>query len=127
MIGEKLKQLRDEKKFTQQMVAENLGISRVTYTRYETGTREPDLNMLMKISDFYECDLNWLLGKYENSNHDLKLLVDNFKDRLMKEEGLNFDGTPLSEEDLNELLVALYSGMKKVEDKNKKYTTKKNK
>ena len=55
-IGSKLKELRKAEKITQQQLADALNISRVNYTRYETGAVRPDYETLVIIADF--CDIS---------------------------------------------------------------------
>lgn len=62
---DRLKLLRNAKGLTQQNIADYLGISRPTYTRYETGEREPDQDTLLKLADFFEVTVDYLLGRDE--------------------------------------------------------------
>ena len=52
-IGAFLKQLRNEKGITQEQLAEILGVSGRTVSRWETGTNLPDLSILVQISEYY--------------------------------------------------------------------------
>ena len=61
-IGTFLKELRKEKGFTQEQLAESLNVSRRTVSRWETGSNMPDLDLLMEISDLYEVDLREMLN-----------------------------------------------------------------
>lgn len=63
MIGKKLKKLREEKGLKQADIAEMLGVSRTTYTQYETEKSEPDLKTVAKLADFFEVSVDFLLGK----------------------------------------------------------------
>lgn len=60
-----LKKLRTEKNVTQTEVAEALNISQRTYSNYETGSREPSLDTLIEMADYYNISLDILLGRYE--------------------------------------------------------------
>ena len=66
-IGTFLKELRKEKGFTQEQLAESLNVSRRTVSRWETGSNMPDLDLLMEISDLYEVDLREMLKKKKKS------------------------------------------------------------
>ena len=55
--GAFLKELRKEKNITQEELAEQMGVSRRTVSRWETGSNMPDMDVLIDISDFYEIDL----------------------------------------------------------------------
>ena len=58
-----LKGLRTENKLTQQELADKLGISFSTISMYERGEREPGLEILEAIADYFNVDMNYLLGK----------------------------------------------------------------
>ncbi len=62
-IKEKLKDLREEAGLMQKEVAQFLGITRGAYTNYELGTREPSLDMIVKLCDFYKVSADYLLGR----------------------------------------------------------------
>ena len=59
--GTFLKELRKEKNITQEQLAEEMGVSRRTVSRWETGSNMPDMDTLIDISDFYEVDLREIL------------------------------------------------------------------
>ncbi len=70
-----MKQLRNEKKITQEQLAEILGVSGRTVSRWETGTNLPDLSILMQISEYYDVEIKEILNgekKSENMDSELK-------------------------------------------------------
>ncbi len=60
-LGTKLTRLRKKKGYTQQEVADLLGISQPAYHKWETDLAKPAIENLIKISEVYEIDLNELL------------------------------------------------------------------
>lgn len=56
------KQLRLAKGYTQEELAKALKISRSRVGMYETGARKPDFETLELIADFFNVDINYLLG-----------------------------------------------------------------
>ena len=56
MFGQTLKLLREANNYTQENVAEFLGINRSTYSNYETGDREAPWAILEKLANLYGCD-----------------------------------------------------------------------
>ena len=60
-LSEKLKQLRADKKITQEKLAEILHVSRTTISSWETGRSYPDLQMIVEISDYFKVSLDFLL------------------------------------------------------------------
>lgn len=77
-IGGFLRDLRKEKGFTQEQLAERFGISRRTVSRWETGSNMPDLDILIEMADFYDMELRELLDgerKSEKMDQELKKTV----------------------------------------------------
>lgn len=58
----RLASIRNEKKVTQQKVADFLGVSRSQYGHYETGHTSMDGDTLMKLSSFFGVSVDYLLG-----------------------------------------------------------------
>ncbi|AQU79766.1 helix-turn-helix domain-containing protein [Planococcus faecalis] len=63
MLAQRLKELRNRKKRTQQDVAKYLGLTRPAYTAYESGSRSPDYDILIKIADYFDVSTDYLLGR----------------------------------------------------------------
>ena len=61
------KRLRLSRGLTQQEISEKLGISRSTIGMYETGAREPDYDTLELIADFFNVDMDYLLGRTDKT------------------------------------------------------------
>lgn len=57
----KLKDLRIAKGLTQQELAENLSLARVTYAQYELGKREPSIETLRKLATYFNVTTDFLL------------------------------------------------------------------
>lgn len=73
-IGAFLKQLRKEKRITQEQLAEILGVSGRTVSRWETGTNLPDLSILVQISEYYNVEIGEILnGERKSGNMDNEL------------------------------------------------------
>lgn len=66
----RLKQLRTENDVSQSDIAKLLDVTRQAYSRYERGEREPDLEMLCKLADYYGVTVDYLIG------HDSKSIMD---------------------------------------------------
>ena len=70
-VGGLLKALRRENNLTQEKLAERLGVSARTVSRWETGTNLPDLDALLELADLYCVDIRELLdGERKNENMD---------------------------------------------------------
>ncbi len=57
------KELRTSKGYTQEELAKRLKISRSRIGMYETGAREPDFETLEAIADFFNVDIDYLIGR----------------------------------------------------------------
>ena len=64
-FGEKVKQLREEKGMTQQTLAERLYVTRQAVSKWERGTRYPDLLTVKKIAQVLEISVDELLSGEE--------------------------------------------------------------
>ena len=72
MFAENLKILREKKQITQQQLADKLKISRSTIGMYENGSREPDFETLELIADFFNINMDRLIG---NLNPNIKRMI----------------------------------------------------
>lgn len=62
ILGERLKNLREQHGYYQKEVAEELGIKSNTLSGYENGTRYPDPKMIIDLAKFYNVTTDYLLG-----------------------------------------------------------------
>lgn len=62
-----LKKLRKEKGISQQALADAINISRVSVTQYESGTREPSLDVLNRIADVLGVSVDAILGRSDDA------------------------------------------------------------
>lgn len=69
----RLRRLRNEKRLTQRELSKLLGISHSTISMYEAGYREPKFENLELIADFFNVDIDYLIGK---SNQTTKVIIE---------------------------------------------------
>ena len=62
ILGQRLKELREEKGLTQKEIAEKFQIHSVTYLHYEKAQREPPLSLLTDFAVFFGVSVDYLLG-----------------------------------------------------------------
>lgn len=85
----RLRELRKQKKLTQQELADDLGISKSSVNMYERGEREPGLDLLEAIADFFNVNLDYLMGKSNDPiNYDDDILIANIPEEIVR----HFDG-----------------------------------
>ena len=66
---DQLRRLRKEIGYNQGQLADRLGISRSAISMYESGRRQPDYETLELFADFFNVDMNYLLGKTDMSTY----------------------------------------------------------
>lgn len=76
-MGEKLKSLRLEKKLTQKQIADRIGLAISAVSSYESGTRYPSFEVLIKLSRIFHVSTDYLLGITEQRVIDVTGLDDN--------------------------------------------------
>lgn len=67
MIGDILKELREDKGLTQEDLAAILKISRTSISMYESNTNEPSLTTLVAIADFFNVSTDYLLRRTKDT------------------------------------------------------------
>lgn len=62
----RLKELRKAKGISQLRLAIELNTNQNTISRYETGEREPGINELIKIADYFDVSIDYLVSRTDN-------------------------------------------------------------
>ncbi|WP_312695569.1 helix-turn-helix domain-containing protein [Caproiciproducens sp.] len=62
MAYDKMRELREDRDWTQQRVADLLFINRRTYSDYENGVNAISPEILIKLSEIYQTSVDYLLG-----------------------------------------------------------------
>jgi transcriptional regulator with XRE-family HTH domain len=70
IFAKKLQKAREDCGFTQREVSASTKIKQSTLASYETGRTEPSIENLGLLADFYEVDVNWLLGTKGRPSED---------------------------------------------------------
>jgi len=104
-IGSKLQSLRKNRRFSQQFVADKVGMKRSTISNYEIDRRLPSLTDLKRLADFYGVGLDYF---------DLSSM-DSIEDLLARARDvfLNPDVSQETKDDLYKEIAMLYLKMQK--------------
>lgn len=62
MYLKRLEDLRIDNDYTQEQVAQHLGLAREVYRRYEKGTRSLPIDCLVNLSKLYNTSTDYILG-----------------------------------------------------------------
>lgn len=66
IFGERIRALRESTNYSQVKFAEVFGIGQSSVVRYEKGEASPALELLVKIADYYDVSLDYILGRTDN-------------------------------------------------------------
>ncbi len=75
-----LRNLRTSNSLTQDELSKSLKISRSTIGMYEKGAREPDFETLESIADFFNVDIDYLLGRTDKTTFIPQSTSTSFKE-----------------------------------------------
>lgn len=78
MFKERLKELRKINNMTQAQLAEKLGVASGTVAMWETGKREPNFDMLEKLSDVFDRNIGYIIGR-SNDASSVKLTEEDME------------------------------------------------
>ena len=67
-FNQRLRALRKKANLSQQKFADIIGISKSSINMYERGEREPNFEKLEKFADFFNVDMDYILGKSDIEN-----------------------------------------------------------
>ena len=82
-VGAFLKDLRKEKGITQEQLAEKLGVSGRTISRWETGKNMPDISLLVEIAEFFDVSIPEIIKgerKSEYMKNETKEVAETMSD-----------------------------------------------
>lgn len=94
-----LRKIREERNINQLKVAMDLSISQEAVSKYETGVAFPSRTVLLKLADYFNCSVDYLLGRTDNP----KINKDNISAADRKMDNLIFRYSKLSEKSKNRL------------------------
>lgn len=63
LLSAKLVELRQQRGCSQQEIADYLGVTREAYSHYERNTREPNLEIIVKLIQFYQIEVSELINE----------------------------------------------------------------
>lgn len=80
-FGENLKSLRKRKKISQEVLAEKVGVTRQSVSKWETGEAYPEMSNILALCSIFHCNINELVN---DNLIDLNLLDDEIKMSVVK-------------------------------------------
>lgn len=62
----RIRDLREDRDLNQTQIAKILGMSQTGYSKYETGENDVPTAVLIKLSEFYNTSIDYILGQTDN-------------------------------------------------------------
>ena len=138
MFGSRLKDLRNERKLTQDDLGKLLNVSGKTIGTWERDSRQPNIESINKLASIFGVTTDYLLGNsdekksqkyYELSDkekNDIAIQAERLMVGIESGHNLNFYGEPATKEQKDRILIAVKTAMEmnKMEAK-RKFTPKK--
>lgn len=117
-------------------VCRGTGLPSSLFSEWKKGKSTPKADKMQKIADYFGVSLEYLMtGREDGQNEpqlntkdekDIQKQLEIFREQLMSQEGLMFDGNPASPEAIESILSAMEIGMAMAKKKNKeRFTPKK--
>ena len=66
IVGERMKELRVQARYSQKQLADLCETTQASIGRYETGIAEPPLQKLLWYADFFDVSLDYIFGRTDN-------------------------------------------------------------
>ena len=68
----RIRDLREDRDLNQTQVARILGMSQTGYSKYETGENDLPTSVLIKLADFYNVSIDYILNQTDNPKRNMK-------------------------------------------------------
>ena len=65
-FSDRIIQLKNERKLLQKDIASSIGLSLRAYQYYEKGQKEPTLSVLLRLADYFDVSLDYLVGRSDD-------------------------------------------------------------
>ena len=106
-LSDRLKELRKEKKITQSDLGKILGVVKTTISMYENSNSTPNDEIKLKISEYFNVSLDYLLGKTDIRNYEDNSPLNSINEKLdtngLKTLAAHFDEEEFTEDDLDDI------------------------
>lgn len=84
-IAENIKALRKQHAFTQEQLAEALGVTVGAVYKWESGLSVPEVKLIMELADLFEISIDTLLG-YDRQNESIENRIERIKQYVMEKD-----------------------------------------
>ncbi|NLY44740.1 MAG: helix-turn-helix transcriptional regulator [Tissierella sp.] len=129
LLGDKIRQLREERNLNQLELAKSLNISNTTLSQYESGNRTPSDEIKKAIAEYFNVSLDYLMGAsnvrnpYKDNKEEIYPAVNDVEEAMkiiLDQPGLMLKGELLSDESKIILANAIQMGLRTAEELERK-------
>ena len=136
-MNNRIRELRKQHKMTMKELGAVVGLAESTISQYETGKRQPDNETLLKLGEYFNTSVDYLLGSTRTNENaptltqkderDIEKRLQNTIEELESlQDGLTFSGEALDDESRELLAISLKNSLEIAKRAAKqKYTPKK--
>mgnify|MGYP005806916605 FL=1 len=110
----RLKELREERHLTQSEVAQQIQTSQTNIGRWENELNEPTASFLVRLADFFNCSVDYLLGREDDFGN---VVVQTEKPAPLPQDEQDLLETYRKLDNLNKIHVSIYAEVRLEEQK----------
>ena len=137
-MGNRTRELRKQRGITMKQLGNVVDLAESTISQYENGKRQPDNETLLRLSEYFNVTVGYLLGVEEakeipptlneRDKRDIAKDLEEIMAHLDSGSDMMFDGDPMSDEARESIRAAMKLGLQAAKLKNKeRFTPNKNK
>lgn len=104
MYGNRLKQLRKDKNLTIKQLSNKLELGISTYASYETESRNPTIDTLIKLANFHETTIDYIIGLSDNP---IPESIQGNLNRFLNKGSVYWNDVELKDSDIQHLVKTL--------------------
>lgn len=106
-LADRLKELRKDKGLTQKDLGDILGVGKTTISMYENGNSTPNDEIKLKICDYFDISLDYLIGKSSIKNYSHNPYFEDVN-KIAKHNGIHtlaahFENEEFTQDDLDDI------------------------
>ena len=106
-LGNNIRFLREENNLTQVALAEILNVGNVAVSQYESGTRVPSDDVKIRIADYFNVSLDYLLGRSQSSTDYKKTKAETLDEEFPEGVSLLYKANKILSSDQKDMMLRM--------------------
>lgn len=104
-ISERLQELRKENKYSQEQLAEKLGVTRQAISKWESAQGNPDINNIIKLSEIYNVSTDYLLKGEKTMPEPIKTICETNSENSIEKSNIKYSADTILKKTFTILLL----------------------